>query len=604
MCKVSVIMPVWNSDLYLDEAVESVLNQTFDDFELIALDDGSTDRSLEILHNFSKQDPRVKVISFEHQGYSPLLNLGLSIAKGEYIARMDSDDVCLPARFEKQVLFLDNHSEYVAVGSQAIKIDPESDPIGYTDFPLTHDAIDMSQIDGRGKIMHPASMIRQSALSKIDGYRPEFEPGEDFDLFLRLAEVGKLANLPDSLLKYRMHTKNVTVDKKERHQRVKQQALAEAYARRNLDLSKLVKIQTNDSPLQESDFRFFWMEMALSSKFYGSARKNAWLGFQSKPLAKHSIKLLILGFGGIMTSYFRKIYHTGFPILKERPVALFFGLIGRFLDYAKAAIDRIKRLIPKEMYTLALLSSYLQWTGGRISCPERGIFKIYTKILDREVNFSLRSRSSDIMTFAEVIMSGEYLPVIELIQQQEREFSPLIIDAGSNIGLSTIFFKSYFPQARVICIEPDTDNVVMLQKNLNENNLSNCDVIQAGLWYKDCQLAISHDFRDGEAWSLRVIEQEEGNVSAIGISSLLESCSGERIGLLKIDIEGSEFELFRKLEVMIPLLNASDFIVAEIHQEFGDISEIENILSNNFFKTNVVNNILLGQKTEHNLDNQ
>jgi glycosyltransferase involved in cell wall biosynthesis len=310
MPKISVIMPVWNSDLYLAEAVESVLNQTFSDFELIALDDGSTDNSLEILRNFAKNDPRIKVMSFEHQGYSPLLNLGLSMAMGEYIARMDSDDVCLAERFEKQVLFLDNHPDFVAVGSQALKIDPESDPIGYTNFPLDHHAIDMNQIDGRGKIMHPASMIRQSALSVIDGYRPEFEPGEDFDLFLRLAEVGKLANLPDALLKYRMHTKNVTVDKKERHQRVKQQALEEAYTRRNLDREILPTIQTNDSPSQESDFRFFWMEMALSSKFYGSARKNAWLGFRSKPLAKHSIKSLILGFGGVMTSYFRKIYHT------------------------------------------------------------------------------------------------------------------------------------------------------------------------------------------------------------------------------------------------------------------------------------------------------
>ncbi|BAY66033.1 family 2 glycosyl transferase [Calothrix brevissima NIES-22] len=318
MYKISVIMPVWNSERYLAEAVESVINQTFTDFELIALNDGSTDQSLQILKNFAQQDQRIKVISYEHQGYSPLLNLGLSMAKGEYIARMDSDDICTPERFEKQVEFLDNHLDYVAVGAQALRIDPEGDPIAYIDFPLDNDAIDTSQMNGKGKIMHPASMIRKKVLLEINGYRPEFEPGEDYDLFLRLAEVGKLANLPDVLLKYRMHTKNVTVKKKEHHQQVKQQALQEAYERRNLNQKTVPTILINDSPNQESDFRFLWMEMALSHGFYQSARKNAWLGFQAKPFSQHSIKSLILGFGGILTSYSRKIYHNYFPVFRQK----------------------------------------------------------------------------------------------------------------------------------------------------------------------------------------------------------------------------------------------------------------------------------------------
>ncbi|MEH2048723.1 FkbM family methyltransferase [Nostoc sp.] len=596
MCKVSVIIPIWNSERYLAEAIESVINQTFPDFELIALDDGSTDQSLQILKNFAQKDSRIKIISCEHQGYSPLLNLGLSMAKGEYIARMDSDDICISERFEKQVAFLDSHLDYVAVGSQALRIDPEGDPIGYINFPLDHDAIDTSQMNGKGKIMHPASMIRQKVLLEINGYRPEFEPGEDYDLFLRLAEVGKLANLPNVLLKYRMHTKNVTVEKKEHHQRVKQQALQEAYNRQNLNQERVPTILINDSPSQESDFRFLWMEMALSYGSYQSARKNAWLGFQSKPLSKHSIKSLIFGFGGIMTSYSRKIYHTFFPVFRERPVALLVGLIGRSLDYAKAAIDRIKSLIPKEMYTLALLCSYLQWTGGRISRPVTGLFKIHTKFQNKDVNILLRSQSSDIMTFTEVIMSREYAPVINLIQKEGCELAPLIIDAGANIGLSTIFFKSYFPKARVICIEPDSENVALLQKNLNENHLYDCDVIQAGLWYKDCNLAISHDFRDGLPWAVRVIEQEVGGIRGVGITSLLEVCLGQRIGLLKIDIEGSEFELFRRTEAILPLLERSDFVVVEIHQEFGDISEIQNLLSNNAFYTVIVGHLLVARK--------
>jgi glycosyltransferase involved in cell wall biosynthesis len=314
MCKVSVVMPVWNSERYLTEALQSILDQTFTDFEILVLDDGSTDRSLEISHGFADRDPRVKVIANEHQGYSPLLNLGLSLARGRYIARMDSDDICMPDRFALQVAFLDSHPDYVAVGSQAIKIDPDSDPIGGTNFPLTHEEIDTSQINGQGKIMHPAATISRAALEKIGGYRPQFEPGEDFDLFLRLAEVGKLANLPEALLRYRMHMKNVTVSRKEHHQQVKQQALTEAYERRQLDPAKLPTISFNESPMDEAEFHFFWMEMALSSGFYQSARKNAWLGFKACPLTQRSLSRLAIGIGGPISMSARKIYQMSKPI--------------------------------------------------------------------------------------------------------------------------------------------------------------------------------------------------------------------------------------------------------------------------------------------------
>ena len=307
MLKVSVIMPVWNSQQYLTKAVESVLAQTFKDFELIALDDGSTDRSLEILQEFENQDSRIRVITGEHQGYSPLLNKGLSMAKGEYIARMDSDDICLENRFAEQVGFLEKNPDYVAVGSQAIRIDPEGDPIGKIELSVNHETIDQSQITGKGKILHPASMIRREALLTINGYRQEFEPGEDFDLFIRLAEVGKLANLPLQLLQYRTHLKNVTVTRKEKHREVKQEALRQAYQRRGIN-EPIPTISLNDLPGNESKSRFLWMEMALATGFYRSARKNAWLAFQAQPVTPRTIKGLLLGYGGIFTNFARKFY--------------------------------------------------------------------------------------------------------------------------------------------------------------------------------------------------------------------------------------------------------------------------------------------------------
>ncbi|NEO92711.1 MAG: FkbM family methyltransferase [Moorea sp. SIO3G5] len=601
MYKVSVIMPVWNSERYLAEAVDSVLNQTLKDFELIALDDGSTDKSLQILHDFAKQDSRIKVIASEHQGYSPLLNLGLSMAKGEYIARMDSDDVCFPERFEKQVKFLDEHPDYVAVGSQALRIDPEGDPIGYAKFPTDHENIDASQIEGQGKIMHPASMIRNDALIKVDGYRPEFEPGEDFDLFLRLAEVGKLANSSETLLKYRMHCKNVTVTKKERHQRVKQKALEEAYQRRTFNQDTVPVIKINDSPSNQSDFRFLWMHTALSSGFYSSARKNAWIGFKSASITQNSIKNLVLGLGGAEAFAVKNMYNKKpiFSIIIERPLSLFLGFIGRLLDYLKAAIDRIRSKIPKEAYTLALLNSFLIWNKGKLERPKKGFFRAIFNENNKDIYINIRSQSSDIMTFAEVLIAKEYFPVVELITKKSDKDIHLIIDAGANIGISSVFFKAYFPDASVICIEPDTENIALLKENISDNKLTNCKVIQGGLWYKDCQLGLLHDFRDGLSWSIRVAEQADGTIKGIGILSLLEWCGNKRIGLLKIDIEGSEFNIFRQSEVISKLLAKTDFLVAEIHQEFGSCTEIQSILFENGFFSFESGNLLIASRLKH-----
>ncbi len=112
---ISVVMSVYNGDKYLREEIESILNQTFKDFEFIIVNDGSTDKSLEIIKSYN--DPRIVIIDQENTGLAKALNNGINIAKGRYIARMDQDDISNPERFEKQIEFLENLSEYVAIGS-------------------------------------------------------------------------------------------------------------------------------------------------------------------------------------------------------------------------------------------------------------------------------------------------------------------------------------------------------------------------------------------------------------------------------------------------------------------------------------------------------
>ena len=296
---ISVIMPVYNSELYLAEAIESILNQSFRDFEFIILDDGSSDRSLEISKAYAAKDKRVILLPYAHQGLTPLLNLGLKKAKGKYIARMDSDDIAAPDRFQKQIDFLETHPKYVAVGSNTILIDIDGDPIGNILLPENHNAIDLAQINGKGMIVHPTVMIRKLALEKINNYHPEFESGEDFDLFLRLAEVGKLANLPQKLLQYRLHFNNVTTTRKIKCQRAKQAALKEAYQRRKINKA-VPKIAINSQTNHLAENHFFWMRCSLESGFFKSARKHAKLGWKLSKFNFANLKKYLIGMSGAL----------------------------------------------------------------------------------------------------------------------------------------------------------------------------------------------------------------------------------------------------------------------------------------------------------------
>src|SRR3954452_3787995 len=135
--KVSVAMPVYNSERYLAKAVESILAQTFTDFEFLIVDDGSTDASRAILENYAARDQRIKLVSRPNTGYLIALNEMLERSLGYYVARMDADDVALPQRFERQVKYLDDHPECVLLGSRVTIIDPDGDPLKEMGAALT-----------------------------------------------------------------------------------------------------------------------------------------------------------------------------------------------------------------------------------------------------------------------------------------------------------------------------------------------------------------------------------------------------------------------------------------------------------------------------------
>ena len=203
--KISVIMPVYNCDLYIREAIDSILNQTEMDFEFLILDDASTDQTVSIIKNYN--DSRIQLIEKPiNTGYINSLNLGIELAKGRYIARMDGDDISFPERFAKQVKFLEANQDVNVCGSWFRFMGSDS----IVELQENHDAIKIALL--RGNCMaHPSVMMRKQALEMFSVvYDTTKEPAEDYDLWVRLALKGKLHNLQEVLLDYRIHSNQVS----------------------------------------------------------------------------------------------------------------------------------------------------------------------------------------------------------------------------------------------------------------------------------------------------------------------------------------------------------------------------------------------------------
>lgn len=204
MPKVSVILPVYNAERYLREAVDSVLSQTFSDFELIILNDHSSDGTESIL--LSYEDPRIVYVKNEENlGVARTLNKGLTLAQGEYIARMDADDISLPGRFAAQVEYLDSHPNTAVVGTDLERFGEEI-PTTVRSFSSDPEQMKVDLIFACG-LAHPSVMMRKSGVGPYD---PEFEGLEDYELWCRVAAGQDVAVIPKILFRYRVHGAQVT----------------------------------------------------------------------------------------------------------------------------------------------------------------------------------------------------------------------------------------------------------------------------------------------------------------------------------------------------------------------------------------------------------
>lgn len=207
---ISILMACYNSEQFLQESLPCILNQTFQDFEVVVVDDGSTDGTLELLNEYAKHDKRIIILTKEHSGLTDSLQYGLNAAQGEWIARWDADDLADPKRLEQQFTYLQEHPDIVLIGSGCVEIDTLGKVIKKHIYPSDHETLVHNLRQLRKFFPHSSALFNRRKALSVGGYRQRFTYAQDRDLWLRLAEVGKIACLQAPLVYLRRHENTIS----------------------------------------------------------------------------------------------------------------------------------------------------------------------------------------------------------------------------------------------------------------------------------------------------------------------------------------------------------------------------------------------------------
>lgn len=286
--EISVLMACYNAERWLVAALQSVIEQSFCDIEVLVVNDGSTDRTSEILRFYAERDSRLIVIDKENTGLADSLNCGIGVARGRWIARLDADDVCERQRLERQKAYVSTHPGTVLLGSGSIEIDEVGAPKRVCKYPRGHRALVTRLERWGGFFPHSSAFFRRDVVQAMGGYRSELLRAEDWDLWLRLAERGKLACLPEPLVRIRRHGAQISRGAGGRQSRIDACAATVSHFVRRVGLAdpiesgnreatqqflKWVEQRMEDAKVFEK--RWIW-EDVRSSFFDNTDRVSAW----------------------------------------------------------------------------------------------------------------------------------------------------------------------------------------------------------------------------------------------------------------------------------------------------------------------------------------
>jgi len=281
---VSVVMAVFNGDRYLPETLASLRAQTFADFEIIVVDDGSTDDTARILADFAGQDGRCRIITQTNQGQVAARNLGAAQAAAPLLAWLDADDVAEPERLAKQTDYLRVHPEIAALGSALRIIDATSTELSVQPYPVGSVAVANRMLE-ESALAHSAVMMRREVFLKIGGYRSAFLHAEDYDLWLRLLDRYAADNLPEPLVRYRQHADSLSFRSRRQQSlaafaaryaaRARRAGKPDPFINRALPINGEIFGELSVTSADEAAFRFACLTSCLNPA--GQAIEDAWI---------------------------------------------------------------------------------------------------------------------------------------------------------------------------------------------------------------------------------------------------------------------------------------------------------------------------------------
>lgn len=295
----TILMPAFNAAAYIGEAIRSVLMQSFTDFELLIVDNGSTDGTVPAILQW--KDPRIRIISEPLKGIANALNKCLSEATGAFIARFDADDICLPGRLEKQLNFLQANPDYVMVGSDAEYIDENGEHLFYFHcIGHTHEQI-MHKLYHACPFIHSAVMYRRKAVLEAGSYSIHTHNFEDYLLWTRLPVYGRYHNIPEALVKIRFNAASVTIDEKwrgSRFRRLKKKIIRQGFAteENGKELLRILQRQDEEKFKKASYYALCGKKFLLNNHQPGKARAQFASSIRYYPLRFDNYVFYLLSF--------------------------------------------------------------------------------------------------------------------------------------------------------------------------------------------------------------------------------------------------------------------------------------------------------------------
>lgn len=308
--KVTILMPAYNAEKYVADAIESVLQQSFADFKLLIINDGSTDQTQNIIHSFS--DKRIQLIDQSHRGIASALNKGLSKTASQYIARFDADDICLPERLQRQVDFLDQHLDYIVVGCDAEYISENAEHLfNFKCIGHSHEQI-LEKIYSYCPFIHSSVMYRKEPVVKAGGYSVHAHNFEDYFLWIQLLKSGKFHNLPQQLIKVRFNPASVTIDERWRgrdFRKMKRNIIRKGIIteKEGAYLFDVIKRQDVSNIKESSYYALCGKKFLLENQLPKKARLHFSKAISSHPYRFDNYALYILSF--FPPSFINWLYH-------------------------------------------------------------------------------------------------------------------------------------------------------------------------------------------------------------------------------------------------------------------------------------------------------